>query len=117
MNDATGGSGTSGRGETAGRALGRFAKAARSKAAEYGPRGEELARKSADAAKRGIEAARPEAERLAREAKPLVERAGRETMAFAQRHERELTEAGKAIARTAGPRPLKIIISAIDRTK
>lgn len=117
MTDSTSGDGFEGRGEAAGRAFGRLARVAKSKAKEYGPRGEELARKSAEAAKKGIEAAKPEVERLAREAKPHLERAGKESLAFARRHEQEITEAGKVIARTAGPRPLKIIISALDKRK
>ena len=117
MIDATTGGGSKGWGEAAGRALGRLARVAKSKAKAYGPRGEELARKSADATKKGFESARPEAGRLAPEARPRLERAGKETLAFVQRHEQEITEAGKVIARTAGPRPLKIIISALDRKK
>lgn len=93
--------------ERLGRALGRFARQARSA-------GEELARE-----------ARPEAERLARQARtaaeaarPHLERAGREAVRYAREHEDDIKRAARVgasyTARRVVPLPLRPIVDAVE---
>ena len=114
-------------------ALGRFARRAaraakrvRDVAEEHRPQAEQAARDAGQQVRRAADAARPEVERLAREAKaaadaalPHVEKAANDGANYVREHSDEIRgaagSAGKVVARGITPAPLRPAVDAFEQ--
>jgi hypothetical protein len=114
-------------------ALGKFARRAaraaklvRDVAEEHRPQAEQAARDASQQVRRAADAAKPEVERLAREAKavadtalPHVEKAANDGVNYVREHGDEIRgaagSAGKVVARGITPAPLRPAVDAFER--